>query len=431
VEKVRDVIRDNKAQKEAFLRDQRDAIMVGVKNAHVILNRGRADISELTDDDLGDHIFVGGEVLYRASGDDEDAIKAALKEIDMDKYADIIKNHGTIASCKELTHSDLRACGVPLLHEREKIINALKDLKPARRSKSRSRSRGRSDSRSGSSSSASGDDESGKAEEWTRGTIVTATQGQDYVDIKSCGDEGDTTLAVARNELRIPRDSHAVIDRHIRTLAKSGQGLRNLAHVDPQPIVEDFAARWVPMYEEVLKQAVKSIDDFVRGAVKEALARGRDTDRTRRAVELLERRATAGLDDLRRDADRCVARLVRYCKPPLVFTTNEHYLTSAFQNVVGDLASKPPTDESNAMIIHARWLAFRKVQSKVIIEAAAKDLIGIYTVDFDARVSDLLDNTRLVDLVEPESQWQANQREQVVKDLATLDELIKAFDGSS
>jgi hypothetical protein len=37
VEKVRDVIRDNKAQKEAFLRDQRDAIMVGVKNAHVIL----------------------------------------------------------------------------------------------------------------------------------------------------------------------------------------------------------------------------------------------------------------------------------------------------------------------------------------------------------------------------------------------------------
>jgi hypothetical protein len=36
-----------------------------------------------------------------------------------------------------------------------------------------------------------------------------------------------------------------------------------------------------------------------------------------------------------------------------------------------------------------------------------------------------------VDLVEPESQWQANQREQVVKDLATLDELIKAFDGSS
>ena len=31
VEKVRDAIRDNKAQKEAFLRDQRDAIMVGVK----------------------------------------------------------------------------------------------------------------------------------------------------------------------------------------------------------------------------------------------------------------------------------------------------------------------------------------------------------------------------------------------------------------
>ncbi len=76
------------------------------------------------------------------------------------------------------------------------------------------------------------------------------------------------------------------------------------------------------MYEEVLKQAVDLIDDFVRGAVKEAFARGRDTGpRTRRAVELLEQGATARLDELRRDADRCVARLVRYCKPPLVFTT--------------------------------------------------------------------------------------------------------------
>jgi hypothetical protein len=53
-----------------------------------------------------------------------EAIKAALKEINMETYAkDIIKNHGTVAKCKNLTQS---ACGVPLFGERE---NALKDLK--------------------------------------------------------------------------------------------------------------------------------------------------------------------------------------------------------------------------------------------------------------------------------------------------------------
>ncbi len=48
--------------------------------------------------------------------DDEDAIKAALKEINMEMYAkDIIKNHGTIAKCKMLTYTDLPACGVVLI----------------------------------------------------------------------------------------------------------------------------------------------------------------------------------------------------------------------------------------------------------------------------------------------------------------------------
>jgi hypothetical protein len=66
VEKVRDVTRDSKAQKEAFLHDQRDAIMVGVKNAHVIL--GETDIChKLANDDLGDHIYVGGDILYETN----------------------------------------------------------------------------------------------------------------------------------------------------------------------------------------------------------------------------------------------------------------------------------------------------------------------------------------------------------------------------
>jgi hypothetical protein len=69
------------------------------------------------------------------------------------------------------------------------------------------------------------------------------------------------------------------------------------------------------------------------------------------------------------------------------------------------------------------------VPSKVIIEAAAKDLIGIYTVDFDALVSDLLHNTRLdsaiVKAVDPEPLSRANKRERVNKYLATLEDFTQ------
>ena len=321
--------------------------MVGVKNAHVFLDRDEAYVSELTGDDLGDHIYVGGDVWYSA-----------------DKKGDSFTNWT--------------------------IIN------------------------------------------------INATHDEDTVKIKSCDNDDktltDKILTVPRNELHVLKDDKAVIAEHVKKLAESGQGLRNLALVDPQPIVEYFAALWVPMYEKVLNSAVNAIDDFVRGAVAKAFACGRDMDlRTRRLVGLLERRATAGLDDLRRDADRCVARLVRYCKPPLAFTTNEHYLASGFQNVVSDLASEHVTDESSAMNIHAQWLAFRKVQSKVIIEAAAKDLIGIYMVDFDALVSDLLGNTcqadqAMLEAVDPAPLSRANERKRVVADLTTLDELSKAFE---
>jgi hypothetical protein len=41
-------------------------------------------------------------------------------------------------------------------------------------------------------------------------------------------------------------------------LTKSGQGLGNLALVDPQPIVEDFAARWVQSTSESQQAVTRS-----------------------------------------------------------------------------------------------------------------------------------------------------------------------------
>jgi hypothetical protein len=105
-------------------------------------------------------------------------------------------------------------------------------------------------------------------------------------------------------------------------------------------------------------------------------------------------------------------------------------LASVFEKMIAGLNGEPPTDERPAQTMHAQWLAFRKVQSKVIIEAASKDLLGIYMVDFDALFHGLLSaniDPKVVNAVLPEPSSLEREREQVVKQLATLEDLLKAF----
>ena len=177
-----------------------------------------------------------------------------------------------------------------------------------------------------------------------------------------------------------------------------------------------------------------AINDFARRVVAEAFARskGQNAEQcTELAVELRKRSATAGVDDLCRDADKCVRKVIRYVRPPLVFTTNEHYLASVFEKMIADLDGKPHRDERPAQIMHAQWLAFRKVQSKVIIESTSLSKVIIestslastcltLTRSFTASFWSANIDPKVVDSVFPEPSSLERKRERVVKELAKL-----------
>jgi GTP-binding protein EngB required for normal cell division len=209
------------------------------------------------------------------------------------------------------------------------------------------------------------------------------------------------------------------------------QGLRNTALADPQPVVEHFAKLWAKEYGAVLREVSAKLDVFACKTVKEAfLGNGGVPAEARDAVVALCEGLVSRLDSLRAEANKCIARLVRYSLAPLVFTTNEHYLTATYTSIVAASAGAKPTDMSSASLLYCQWLAFRKVQVKVIVEAAAKDLIGLYTIDFDEAVNSVLDaftDTAIVQLVKSEPASRKNERKTAQGELEELDKILAMF----
>ena len=77
------------------------------------------------------------------------------------------------------------------------------------------------------------------------------------------------------------------------------------------------------------------------------------------------------LDARNEEAAVQVTKIVCFNQPPLVYTTNEHYLTTLFAATVSEI---PPRDSNSALILYYRIKAYIKVQKKLVIETLAKVL---------------------------------------------------------
>jgi hypothetical protein len=368
---VGDELRKGRTAYVEFLAEVRDAISDKVKNAHVPVASCETSSQDI-DSDSGSSARSasgsGSNGRYRSSPGkvvdmDKYAITRALTDIKMDKYTkNILKNHATIAAGNELTHSDLRACGVQLFGARDAIITKLRAC----------------------------------------------------MDASETRDAGQWSPAASYVKELLSKD------------------LCNDVHKGAQPVIEHFAAKWALLYQAVLENACGILGKRVRKVIRDVFASTPQV--TKRPMKQLEDRALLIADKLRNDAQQCIARLVRYNLAPLVYTTNEHYLTSSYDHIHNAEAREPPSDASSCEEIYDRWLAYRKVQSKVIIEAASKDLLGIYLIDFDAAMDTIMrsfTDPQIVAMVDAEPASRASERKRVCAELETLEALVKDFRGSA
>ena len=115
----------------------------------------------------------------------------------------------------------------------------------------------------------------------------------------------------------------------------------------------------------VLREVSAKLDAFARKPVEEAfLGNAGVPAEARRAVAAVYERLGSRLDSLRDEANKCTTRLVRYSLSPLVFITNEHYLTATYESLIAATADDKPTDSSSASVLYCKWLAFNKARYK-------------------------------------------------------------------
>ena len=97
------------------------------------------------------------------------------------------------------------------------------------------------------------------------------------------------------------------------------------------------------------------------------------------------------------------------------------------------VADNPPTTKDGVSdeLIWLRWLSYRKVQVKAIVETGAKDLIRTLLVGFETAVGRILSgffDPNLAKLIRPEDRFRRAERKRLEVDVAKLDSILQSFD---
>ena len=163
-------------------------------------------------------------------------------------------------------------------------------------------------------------------EEFLQAAVLTSVKGGSEVEYRLTAKT--TTGMVARDKVWSTASGPERMVQDVRALAQELRGIRNLAHVDPQPIIEAYVTDWASRYETVLKEAARRVAASAKEWVDAWFSLDTLPVTTAPLVGALHEEMHARLAKLDTEALHAMARIVRYNRPPLVLTTNDHYLES-------------------------------------------------------------------------------------------------------
>ena len=260
-------------------------------------------------------------------------------------------------------------------------------------------------------------------------TLVSVNEGTCTCKFET--ESGSTTEDVPNNgiysQTRVPED----MVKDVKAVANEIQGLRNLAHVDPQHVIETYALDFADRYRRVFLNAHKECHAHVTKAFDAAFNDERVPETVRLLAGELAGEMRKRLESIRQDALKCIERLTRYNARPLVFTTNEHYVDQIFRDLLAR-SKLGSTDSGSAEVLYLRVLAYWKVQVKVVIETGTKDLTGLYVIDaaraFD-EVLGLLKSEAFIVRVQDEPRARARERERLQRVRADLERVEGVLSG--
>jgi len=181
-------------------------------------------------------------------------------------------------------------------------------------------------------------------------------------------------------------------------LLAADRGMRNVAHIDRQLIIERYTQAFAAYYTKEIRQTASLIGeklDLVLDTVfsKDLLQIAKP------AAEQLRKIMRESLEECLEDCESAVLTMkAQNTESDLIFSPNDHYLNDLIQKMVA-ADKEMASDEGGLRHIYHNVRACIKVQRKQISEQASKELIRTIVLGTQSRFDELM-SSRLSDYEE-------------------------------
>jgi len=168
------------------------------------------------------------------------------------------------------------------------------------------------------------------------------------------------------------------------------RGLRNTIHADRMPIIEKHAQKFSEYYSQVMNKFSKQFYSLLEKTYTEVFT-SQDNEINQIPLGKLKKDFWKLLKGQQQKMAQTIDRIQSYNQPPIVNTTNEHYLHQLIAKMMESVDFSD--DQAACKHIYFNIRAFIKDQRKFICEIASKEFQKTLLIECESQFNHLLDTS--------------------------------------
>ena len=168
------------------------------------------------------------------------------------------------------------------------------------------------------------------------------------------------------------------------------RGLRNTIHADRMPIIEKHAQKFSEYYSQVMTKFLKQFYSLLEKTYTEVFT-SQDNEINQIPLGKLKKDFWKLLRGQQQKMAQTIDRIQSYNQPPIVNTTNEHYLHQLIAKMMEGVDFSD--DQAACKHIYFNIRAFIKDQRKFICEIASKEFQKTLLIECESQFNHLLDTS--------------------------------------
>ena len=168
------------------------------------------------------------------------------------------------------------------------------------------------------------------------------------------------------------------------------RGLRNTIHADRMPIIEKHAQKFSEYYSQVMTKLSKQFYSLLEKTYTEVFT-SQENEINQIPLGKLKKEFWKLLKGQQQKMAQTIDRIQSYNQPPIVNTTNEHYLHQLIAKMMEGVDFSD--DQASCKHIYFNIRAFIKDQRKFICEIASKEFQKTLLIECESQFNHLLDTS--------------------------------------